>query len=349
MPHTWFDAHLDLAYLAETGRDLHAEVDDCRGRHQPASITLPELRAARVHACLGTIFTEAVADPHAPDAETGAFAYPAGDAPAAWRAGMRQLKLYHAWRDAGLIALIPRRGSPWPDTTAPLRLGILMEGADPIESPEQLHEWADAGVIAIGMAWWRPSRYAAGNGVAPDAPSPALTDLGRALVPAIDDLNLVHDLSHLSQPATDELLALTSAPVIASHSNARALFPHQDPVEAQRHLADETIREIARRHGMIGINLYSRFLSPAAQPPIRATLDDVIAHIEHIAETAGTRACIGLGSDADGGFPASKLPQGINRARDFDTLADALRARGWSDHDLAGFTHANWRRFWRGD
>ena len=360
----FFDAHLDLAYLAETGRDLHAPTDDCRGRYQPASITLPELATANVTHCLGTIFTEAITDPTAPDAETGAFAYPADDALAAWKAGMRQLKLYQAWRDANVISLMPRRGeaarkaqpgqSPAadPKSTAPLTLGILMECADPIETPDQLAEWADAGVIAIGMSWWHASRYAAGNGIKPNSNTPGssndgLTDLGRALATHMDELNIVHDLSHLSQRSTDDLLAHTSAPVIASHSNCRALFPGMDATEAQRHLADETIAEIARRGGVIGINLYSRFLT-TNPPPARAQLRDVIAHIEHICTITGSKAHVALGSDADGGFPATRLPEGINQARDYPRLAEALCNANWNDKEIAGFCSENWLRFWRG-
>jgi hypothetical protein len=102
----WFDAHLDLAYLAECGRDMHADLADARGRHQPAAVTLPSLGEGRVRAVLATIFTQAVTDD---DDETGAHTYALGDASAARTAGHRQLKLYHAWRDAGLIELMPRR------------------------------------------------------------------------------------------------------------------------------------------------------------------------------------------------------------------------------------------------
>lgn len=344
----FFDAHLDLAYLAETGRDLHAPVDDCRGRYQPASVTLPELAAANVTHCLGTIFTEAITDPTAPDAETGPFAYPADDALAAWKAGMRQLKLYHAWRDAGVISLMPKRGQPAETTGAPLTLGILMECADPIETPDQLDDWSDAGVIAIGMSWWHASRYAAGNGIKPSSSNDGLTTLGRELATRMDELNIVHDLSHLSQQSTEDLLAHTNAPVIASHSNCRALFPGMVVTEAQRHLADDTIKEIARRGGVIGINLYSRFLT-TSPPPARAQLDDVIAHINHICELTQSRAHVALGSDADGGFAANRLPEGINKARDYPRLAEALRNTSWNDEEIAGFCSENWLRFWRGE
>ncbi|MEL7474490.1 MAG: membrane dipeptidase, partial [Planctomycetota bacterium] len=239
-------------------------------------------------------------------------------------------------------------GSP----EAPLTLGVLVECADPIESPEQLEPWLDLGVVAVGLSWWHGGRYAAGNGVEPGSKGDGLTDLGRALVERLDEAGVVHDLSHLSQLATEQLLEASDAPVVATHSNARSLLPGSSARDAQRHLDDATIREIARRGGVIGINLYSRFLSPELWDrarPGRASIDDVCAHADHIAEVAGERSFVGLGSDADGGFGADRLPEGIDRPRDYERVAEALRDRGWSDEEVAGFRGGNWRRFWSGD
>jgi membrane dipeptidase len=342
---TWFDAHLDLAYLAETGRDMHAPPAEARGRHQPVAVTLPAMAEAGVGWALGTIFTEPV-DPDDPNRETGAFAYADDDALGAWKAGMRQLKLYHAWRDAGLIDLMPVRGTPADPGEAPLRVGILMEGADPIETPEQLDEWADAGVIAVGLTWARRSRYAGGNATPMDDRRVGLSDMARELIPRMDARGLVHDLSHLSQRATDELLSLTDAAVIASHSNCRAIMGGHDDPKTQRHLSDETIRAIAARGGVIGINLLSDFLRPGIKRGERAEIADVVAHVEHVCETAGSRRCVALGSDADGGFGADRLPRGIDGLGDLDRILDALRDKGWSDEDLAGFRSGNWLGFW---
>lgn len=341
----WFDAHLDLAYLAETGRDMHAPPSDARGRHQPVAVTLPALAGAGVGWCMGTIFTEPV-DPNDPERETGAFAYADGDTLGAWKAGMRQMKLYQAWRGAGLIELMPVRGTPAPESNAPLRLGVLMEGADPIETPEQLDEWADLGVIAVGLTWARRSRYAGGNATPMKDAGIGLSAIGRELVARIDARGLVHDLSHLSQRATDELLAQTDQPVMASHSNARALMGGRDEQKTQRHLADETVREIARRGGVIGVNLLSDFLSPGVVRGRRAAMDDVVRHIEHLCEVAGSRRHVALGSDADGGFGADRLPTGIDSMNDLERIAEALRDAGWSDAELDGFRRENWLRFW---
>lgn len=331
----WFDAHLDLAALAENGRDMARMLADCGGPWPPPTVTFPSLAEGRVRACLGTIFTEADGD--------DAVRYPAGDAEAAHAAGRRQLDWYEKWHDAGLIHLW--RGSDRsipPD--GPIALGILMECADPIRTPDELDWWADRGVIAIGLAWARGSRYAAGNSE-PSCSAPyGLTDPGRELIRRMDARGLIHDVSHLSDRALDDLLAATDRPVIASHSNCRALL---DGV-SQRHLTDDAIREIGRRGGVIGLNLVRNFIRTGldrADPNDRPTIDEAVAHVEHIADLHGHRCGVGLGSDLDGGITGHDLPAGINAPRDFDRLAEALARRGWSDTDLEAFAWGNWARF----
>ncbi len=326
-----FDGHLDLAYLAEIGRDMHAQLGQCRGTLLPAAVTLPSLQAGNVRGCLGTIFTEMSEEDSPAGLQLGGFGhtYPPGDAEAAHRAGLRQLKLYHAWRDAGVIDLLPNAGD------APLQLGILMEGADPITNANEVAWWAQQGVIAIGLAWALGSRYAGGN-----SQKTGLTAEGKDVVRAIDDAGLIHDLSHLSDAAMDELLEMSDGHVIASHSNARALLGGTN----QRHLRDETIAEIARRGGVIGINLYAPFLDPAfdkkKRPPLRTAALD---HVLHIASIAGKdKVC--LGTDMDGGFAATDLPEGVNEPSDLHKLLDMLRDEGWSEAEVAGFAGGNWAR-----
>lgn len=342
--HHWFDAHLDLAFLAETGRDMHVDPAECRGRYQPAAVTLPSLAGGGVTRVLATVFTESIADPSSPGAETGAFAYPAGDADKAYVSGMRQLKLYHAWHDAGLIGLPTRvmsstsRGRE--PSESPLTAGVLVENADPITSPDDLDLWVAGGVVAIGLTWFHRGRYASGNGVPSDDADAGLTDLGRALVARMDGLSVVHDASHLNDRSLSDLFEATERRVIASHSNCRALLDGEN----QRHLTDDAIREIVRRDGVIGLNLVSAFLDQACWESGRATIDDAVGHVEHVCEISGGRAHVGMGSDMDGGITADKLPTGIDRPRDLDKIACALRDRGWSDDDIAGFTHGNWAR-----
>ena len=124
------------------------------------------------------------------------------------------------------------------------------------------------------------------------------------------------------------------------------MLPGLSETAAQRHLADDTIRAIADRGGVIGINLYSAFLSESALGSSRASIDDVIAHIGHVCELAGSRAHVALGSDMDGGFGAHRLPEGIDGPGGLERLAEALAASGWSDAEVDGFRFGNWARFW---
>lgn len=373
---SWFDAHLDLAYLAVSGRDMGAPLDEINdpktkrpgaggvGPHPPAAVTLPALREGAVLDVLATIFTETNG--------TGPEGYPEGDADAAHEAGLRQLRVYHNWvHDAGVRltrfrdgdahapgaaadpALRAYHSKTRTHTDEPIRMGILVENADPIRNPDELHWWVERGVLAIGLAWWTPSRYAGGNGT-----DVGLTDFGRDMIRAMDDLHVVHDLSHLSQRATDELLEATDRPVIASHSNPRTPLGGTDNPGWQRHLADETIREIARRGGVIGLNLCANFLrfmpgeagtptGPADEIPeeARPTIDDAIALVEHVCDVAGSRAHVGLGSDMDGGFSATRMCRGIERPADLEKLAAALSDLAWTPDEIDGFKRRNWLRF----
>jgi membrane dipeptidase len=340
--HPFFDAHLDLAYMAVAGRDMFAEdPTTAGGEDPPGAITFSSMRR-HIGACLGTIFVE-------PAGKPSNYSYPAGDAEAAARAGDAQLQTYLRWQREGLIRL-PRAGESFGSllrstaASTPLAVGILIEGADPIASPDELPRWRDQGVVAVGLAWARASRYAAGNAT-PAAEDRGLTDLGRAMIPAMDALGIIHDLSHLSDRGLDELLTRTSRPVIASHSNVRAIVDRGGAEVRQRHLRDDTIREIARRGGMIGVNLFSPFIITGARRDRRATLDEWADHVEHICAIAGRRDVVGLGSDMDGGFSARMMPEGVNLPGDLRELTAKLTSRGWSPAQCAGFAWDNWARF----
>ncbi|MHC4414771.1 MAG: dipeptidase [Planctomycetota bacterium] len=320
----WVDGHLDLAYLALCGRDLCVPCPD------PAEgcVTLPELRDAGVEIAFATIFTE-------PD-EAGKdhpCSYPAGDdLDAAEAAGRRQLVTYRQLEGRGEITFVRSRHDLEHDAGGSgLKIVLLMEGADPIRNPEQAPRWFEDGVRIVGMTWAMGTRYAGGN----RAPGP-LSAAGVELVRALDEAGIAHDASHLADEALDGLLAAARGPVIATHSNCRALAG-----DDQRHLRDDQIRAIGERRGVIGLNLFSRFLVKEGQ----ATIADCVEHVQHAAEVMGHRRGVGLGSDMDGGFGPGDLPVGLDHPRKLDALAEALRDAGWPDEDVEGFCCANWRHF----
>lgn len=363
---TWFDAHLDLAYLAVNGREMGVPLDRGSGPHAPAGVTLEEMKAGRVRFALGTIFTEVDG--------TGPEGYPAGDFARAHAVGRAQLEVYLTWRDRGWIGLdrfarikadpsvgeirggmgvaevvplaLEKRLARLPKSP-PVDVGILMENADPIRSAAELGWWQERGLVAVGMAWAKSSRFAGGN-----SSTDGVSAEGRELAREMDRLGIVHDASHLSDRAFEDLCGLTGKRVIASHSNCRGIADASGA--NQRHLTDAQIREIARRDGVIGLNLYSKFLVPGTGTPSgapwpadrRATVEHALAHVERICAITGSTKHVGLGSDFDGGFAADRTPEEIDTIAMLDRLAEGLRAgpRNWADADIRAFTCGNWLR-----
>lgn len=333
-----FDAHLDLAYLAELGRDMTLPLDPEMPPHPPACVTLPELREAGVTACLGTIFLEAT-DAPAPGDEP--ICYPPGDANEAYFKGINQLNRYHQWRNEGHIRFFSdTEDEPTDDASAPIKLGILLEGADPIIEPHHLSFWAGRGVVAISLSWAVETRYAGGNST-----STGLTDLGRELIKEMSRLSIALDLSHLSERATMDALDFTDVRVCATHSNCRSLLGEKNNTAWQRHLSDETITTIAARGGIIGLNLFKQFVQWPLAESDRPSVARAVDHIDHICQLTGTSKHVGIGSDLDGGFGAHDLPEGINREADLVRIFEELQTRGYSEADLRGIAHDNWERF----
>lgn len=319
----WIDAHLDLAYLGVNGRDLQAPLSSS----DPNALSLPGLAAADVRVAFGTIFTELGGDP----AKDRAAYRDSDDIEGAHRAGVLQLEWYESMERAGALDIVRTRA----DLTRALRgengrLGIvlLMECADPIRTPDEVAWWHGRGLRVVGMSWGHGSRYAGGN-----ARAGGLTPIGRRLVEALDGHRILHDASHLSRAAFDDLLAASSRSVIASHSNAQALLR-----ESERHLTDGQIAAIRDRGGWIGLNLFGKFLAHER----RATVGDCVAHAMHVAGIAGADR-VGLGSDLDGGFGRADLPEEIQAPEQYGRLLTALDRAGFgaTGGTAAGFAHAN--------
>jgi membrane dipeptidase len=203
---------------------------------------------------------------------------------------------------------------------------LLMEGADPIETPSQLGAWTDRGVRIIGPAWGR-TRYSGGTG----APG-GLTELGRQLLKAMRRRKVILDLSHMADQSVADAFALWRGPVMASHSNARAIVP------GDRQVTDETVAEIARRGGIVGVSFYQQHLRRTG----RATLGDVVGHIVHHARAAGSPEHVGLGTDLDGGFDTRYAP--IDSLAKLKELPARLRLH-FSKTQVEGIMGDNWLAF----
>jgi len=146
-----------------------------------------------------------------------------------------------------------------------------------------------------------------------------LTDLGKAYVKEAQRLGMVVDVSHISDEGFWDIMEITQAPVIASHSNSRSVC------NVSRNLTDEMFLTICKTGGVTGINLCPDFLG------INPNLDTVCDHIFHFLTLDPTGKHIALGGDLDG---IGSLPEGFTGVQDYEKLAQRLLERGLSEQQV---------------
>jgi len=146
-----------------------------------------------------------------------------------------------------------------------------------------------------------------------------LTDLGREYVRQAQKVGMVIDVSHISDDGFWDIMDITQKPIIASHSNSRALC------DITRNLTDEMYSALCRTGGTVGINLCASFLG------VNADIDTVCNHIFHFMDVAGSDKHISLGSDMDG---ISLLPAGFQGVQDYPKIADRLLERGLTEESV---------------
>jgi membrane dipeptidase len=162
-----------------------------------------------------------------------------------------------------------------------------------------------------------------------------LTDFGKEVVREMNRLGMMVDISHVADKTFWDALAVSKAPLVASHSTCRAL------ADVPRNMTDEMIVALAKKGGVIQVDFYCNFLS-TARPP-HATVRDVVAHIDHIRQIAGIDA-IGIGSDFDG---IDCAPEGLEDVSKFPNLTRALLEKGYSAGDIRKIYGGNFLRVMR--
>jgi membrane dipeptidase len=241
---------------------------------------------------------------------------------------------------------------------------LSLEGGHIIEnSVEILEFFASLGIRSMTLTHSKNTDWADSSG---DSPRwDGLNALGKKIVTRMGEVRMIIDVSHTSDDTVEDVLDVTSAPLMASHSNARALC------DIPRNLPDDLIKEIAARNGYIGVNFFPVFLKKTIYEQARKNvekyeqqykemlqrnaddpdsisreesdlnqkyvigndsvdLNAVLDHIDHIAEIGGIN-CIGLGSDFDG---INSTPSDLTDVSCYPALVEGLTMRGYTPKEI---------------
>lgn len=346
------DGHLDLAYgVVSYQRDLEHktafEIRELEQQKIAASLltpvqaerglcmcTLSELERGKTAIVFGTLFASpAYSWTHPGERHPDGY-----DTPEEAEAqGLAQLEVYQNWEKAGRIRILKSKTDLehhlelW-KSDGVTGLVVLMEGADPIKTPDDVEAWYTRGVRIVGTSWGA-TRYAGGTGT-----PTGLTGIGRELVAALKAQGIILDTSHQSHEAFWDSMEVGVHRVIASHSNSYSINP-----TSNRHITNEMIKAIGERNGRIGIVLFNRFLE---QHWTRETSDypvtlegQVLNHMQHMAGLIGWDK-IGIGSDIDGGLGRDETPAGLEIHGDIVKIGDVVPS-----HARDGVLGQNWISF----
>lgn len=226
------------------------------------------------------------------------------------------------------------------------KVGILLsfEGAEPVTSCLMLHAFYAAGVRGIGLTWSRRNMAADGCDFTGSLKKGGLSRFGIDLIREAESLKMMIDLSHLSDEGIDDILSYTSSPVIASHSNARAI------TNSNRNLKDIHLKEIARRGGLAGLNGCSIL---AAESGVTANISHIIAHLDYMINIMGEKH-VGFGFDFCDIFLQNSSPQDLKKLPEypFDILSGShadipdflqkLKQHQYSDECISRISGENW-------
>ena len=212
---------------------------------------------------------------------------------------------------------------------------LHMEGAEAIDRDlHALEVFYKAGLRSLGPVWSRPTIF--GHGVPFRYPStgdtgPGLTDAGKALVRACNELGIAIDLSHMTEKGFWDVAAIGTKPLIASHSNAHAICPHA------RNLTDKQLDAVASSGGLVGLNFATCFLRPDGQRGNGTPIELMLRHLDHLIGRLGA-GHVGLGSDFDGAM----VPEGIGDVTGLPKLVKAMRAHGYNAATVQQLCRDNW-------
>lgn len=213
--------------------------------------------------------------------------------------------------------------------------GLLsIEGAEALEgSLEALDEFYARGVRAMGIAWNRRTPFA--RGLKAEG-SDGLSALGISLVERLEALGMIVDVSHLPDQGFEDLARAAKGPIVASHSNARALCP------VPRNLTDPQIRRVADSGGVVGAVFVPAFVREPSGGSEASLFEALLDHLDHIVKVGGIDAA-GFGSDFDGfkDIPGRKV---LASPAEFQDFVRGLESRNYKPGEIEKIMGGNWKR-----
>ncbi|TCP61340.1 membrane dipeptidase [Rhodovulum bhavnagarense] len=335
-----FDGHNDvLLKLYRAGGVGSAEtfVSGCAGH-----VDLPKARGGGLAGGFFAVFVPSAEDGRDMDAE---MRQPAYDLPLpvtldqgeALKVALEQAAILYRLEELGALKIC-RSVAEIRDciATGVLAAVFHMEGAEAIgldlAALETLYR---AGLRSLGPVWSRPTAF--GEGVPFRFPGDGdtgggLTDAGKGLVRRCNALGILVDLSHMTMAGFWDVARISTAPLVASHSNAHALCPHA------RNLTDAQLEAIRDSDGLVGLNFAVAFLREDGRM-LDTGLDAMLRHLDHLLDRLGETR-VGLGSDFDG----ATIPSDIGTAAGLPALRRAMTRHGYGDELIEGICHGNWLR-----
>ena len=344
-----FDAHLDLAMNAlEWNRDLTKSVYQIRESEKGMvdkpdrgnnTVSLDAMRKGNIGICVATQIAgiKNKINPHGWSSMEQAWAQTQGQL--IWYKEMEKNGEMYQIYD---LNTLDNQIENWQKETKKKPIGYILslEGADSIVNIDYLEKSYMLGLRAIGPAHYGPGVYAYGtdsNG--------SIGQKGKELVKKIEELNLILDVTHLSDTSFWETIEIYNGNLWASHNNCRKFVNHN------RQFSDDQIKEIIRRDGVIGVPLDAWMMVPnwirgkSTPETMGVTLNQMIENIDHICQLSGNSNHVGIGTDLDGAFGIEQTPTDIDTIADLQKVPLMLKKIGFSESDVEKVMNKNFINF----
>jgi len=343
-----FDSHLDLALNAvDWNRDIRMAIAEIRvqeithnmtdpGR-RTNTVSFPELKKGGIGVGVATVLAR----------QERQINHPLGctTVEACYAMAMSHLFYYKAMERSGWMRPIRTRlqlRQHLADYAAdkvgtPFGYILSMECADPVLDPDNIHEWYENGLRAIGITHYGANRYGGGTQCEVGLAIEALP-----LLRNIEQLGMALDMTHLSDVAFWQVADRFGGRVLASHQNARKFC------DWQRQFSDEQLKFVIKRDGVIGVAFDAVMLQPGwvrGVSKAEVTIERAVENIDHVCQLAGNCRHSGIGSDLDGGFGKDQCPADLDTIADLQKIPALLEKRGYKATDIEAIMHGNWVRF----